>query len=184
MSVLHTLTLVPPPTERDHPSRAMLAHGWTFVIDGSNYAYESTGQANVDCLLTFYRELRTCFIGAEFKILCDASLRHRFEGPQRNYFDRLIRDPIPLFFQCPAGKTADEFILRYASNRNQTIAVSNDLFNQPEERHLRIGVPILKVMVMGDEVIPAINIDLFPDRENPYYRVETPLEEYLGCENL
>ncbi len=161
-------------------SRGLSAHGWTFVIDGSNFAFDNTGRADFDGLLTCYRALRSYFVGADFKIFCDASLRHKFEPAQRDRFDHRVKDSSPLFFQCPAGKTADEFMLRFASNRGRCVVVSNDTFNRPEEQHLRIGVAMLKVLVVGDDVLPAGRVDLFPDAGRPGYRVEIDVAEYMG----
>jgi hypothetical protein len=162
-----------------HRVRRLDASGWTFVIDGSNFAHSRDGSANLAHLLRVVLALRTQFVGLKPVVYFDASLRFKLPASQRNAYERLIESTSPTFFECLPGKTADEYVLRYASNHPQAIAVSNDRFRDLPERKWRLGVLLLRVPVYETVVVPAATVDVYADPERPRHRHRLPLNRIL-----
>jgi hypothetical protein len=123
--------------------------------------------------------LKTQFVGLKPVVYLDASLRFKLPTSQHSAYRRLIDSPRPTFFECMPGKSADEYILRYASTRSRTIAVSNDRFRQPSERNWRLGVPLLRVPVYEAVVVPAATVDVYADPDRPNHRYQLPLNRLL-----
>ncbi len=150
--------------------RPVDAAGWCFAVDGSNFAYRPDGTPDLGRLRRVVSELLRLFKGVKPVVFCDASLKDKLPEGQRAGYQRLIQHPVPLFFECPRGKTADEILLRYAQNRPRCVAVSNDRFRKPQELMLRLGVPLLRVYVDDYVVLPHAEMTLYGDSERPTSR--------------
>lgn len=147
--------------------RPVAAAGWSFAVDGSNFAYRSDGTPDFERLCRVILELLRLFKGVKPVVFCDASLKDRLPEAQKAEYQRFLEHPIPLFFECVRGKTADEILLRYAQNRPRCVAVSNDRFGKSQEILLRLGVPLLRVYVDDSVVLPHAKVTLYDDSERP-----------------
>ena len=141
-------------------SPQMDASGWTLVVDGSNMAFRRDSRLGRDVARHEYLQevvdvLQRQLVGANIIVFCDASLRHRFSGEGLAEFETSLKFSTTMYRQCPAGTSADRYILRYAKEHERCIVVSNDRFGNGDEVELRLNVPLLRVTMSRTSVKPS-----------------------------
>lgn len=118
-----------------------------FVVDGSNIAHLPAGRGvRASSIVAIREALVQAFTDVPIVTICDASLRHRVADP--DCLHGLFESGCAT--QVPAGKDADEYILRYA-RKHHAVVVSTDQFN--DRPAYRANIPLLKPLFVGDDVV-------------------------------
>ena len=160
---------------RPEPPEVVDETGWTLVVDGSNFAHRGP-DVQLDHLRDVLDALDHFLPNARLRVFCDANLRYKFEGDDRDRFERLVaRDGGQ--FRETHGQVADDVILEYAHHHDQCIVVSNDWFAKGDEVQRRQGIPLLHVeRTQGGDVYPHPYVVIFDDPDTPQQRKNIPLD--------
>ena len=96
-----------------------------FVVDGANVAFGTQKFAEIAKLSNLEKLMKKLeFFGInQYKIICDKSLFHKIDEPEK-YNQYIEKGDI---IETPAGTEADYFILQYALDKNAFI-ISNDMY--------------------------------------------------------
>ncbi len=155
------------------------ATGWTLVVDGSNFAHLGS-DVRLEHLQNTLSSLRHYFKNADFEVFCDANLRHKFEGEDKQQFKRLVGQSSAPFTETH-GQSADDVILAYAADNPRCIVVSNDWFSKGDEVEMRQGIPLLRIeRSLGGEVFPHPHVNVFDDPQDVERRMKVPIEDLVG----
>lgn len=132
-----------------------------YVIDGANICYLKLNEKSepmLDNLIILIRELLKNGISIKkIYVFCDASLKHQIDDDIM-YIKFIMRN---LIKETPAGVKADEFILSFCINHENSLIISNDLFrdyyNQIPENW--ICEKRITVMIINKEIylVPMFN---------------------------
>lgn len=140
--------------------------GPTFILDGSNLAWLGPGDgpalAPVDAIAD---TLRAEWPGCKVITVCDASLRHRLDPPDKAEHQR--RTAAGTLVEAPADEDADAYILD-AARRLEGCVVTRDLYR--DRRAARAGIPMLRPALIGGAVIlgdPKVFPSADSDRGEP-----------------
>jgi Zc3h12a-like Ribonuclease NYN domain len=121
--------------------------GRTVIIDGSNVAHSSEGEAaqlkNIELVRRKLEE-----DGFEPVVLVDAALRHQIDRPDD--FEQLVESGA--IRQAPAGTDADYFILSFARELDADV-VSNDRFRDRQEAFPETRERMIRYMIVNGEVV-------------------------------
>ena len=116
------------------------------LVDGSNVAHASEGDASLGNILAVCSKLRE--EGYEPVVVADAALRHQID--ERGAYERLVDDGS--IKQAPAGTDADYFILSFARELDAAI-VSNDRFRDRQKAFPDAARRLIRYMVVKGEVV-------------------------------
>jgi hypothetical protein len=116
------------------------------LVDGSNVAHASEGEALLDNIRVVCAKLRE--EGYEPVVVADAALRHQIDD--RVAYERLVDDGS--IKQAPAGTDADYFILSFARELDASI-VSNDRFRDRQKAFPDAAKRLIRYMVVKGEVV-------------------------------
>ncbi|MBD3212657.1 MAG: hypothetical protein GF311_08610 [Candidatus Lokiarchaeota archaeon] len=121
------------------------------IVDGSNVAFSyrnSKKEAkieNINIIIEILKELSNNY-NLEFRVIIDASLRHRID--KKEELEEL--EKIGLIIQTPRNHQADEFIIEFAKRHPEnTIIISNDAFGEYDSK----GLIICNFLVFFSEII-------------------------------
>ena len=121
--------------------------GRTVIIDGSNVAHSSEGDAaQLENIELVRRKLEED--GFEPVVLVDAALRHQIDRPAE--FEQLVENGV--IRQAPAGTDADYFILSFARELDADV-VSNDRFRDRQEAFPETRERMIRYMIVNGEVV-------------------------------
>ena len=121
--------------------------GRTVIIDGSNVAHSSEGDAaQLENIELVRRKLAAD--GFETVVLVDAALRHQIDRPDD--FEQLVENGV--IRQAPAGTDADYFILAFARELDADV-VSNDRFRDRQEAFPETRDRMIRYMIVNGEVV-------------------------------
>jgi hypothetical protein len=121
--------------------------GRTVIIDGSNVAHSSEGDAaQLENIELVRRKLAED--GFETVVLVDAALRHQIDRPDD--FELLVESGV--IRQAPAGTDADYFILAFARELDADV-VSNDRFRDRQEAFPETRDRMIRYMIVNGEVV-------------------------------
>jgi len=121
--------------------------GRTVIIDGSNVAHSSEGDAAQLANIELVRR-KLAEDGFEPVVLVDAALRHQIDRPDD--FEQLVERGV--IRQAPAGTDADYFILAFARELDADV-VSNDRFRDRQEAFPETRDRMIRYMIVNGEVV-------------------------------
>ena len=160
------------------PPEPVDASGWTLVVDGSNFAHWRD-DVRLEYLEDVLSSLEHYFDGARIRVFCDANLRHKFDGEEKRRFERMVGRNSSGFRETH-GKSADDVLLTYASDKPRCIVVSNDWFAKGAELEMRLDVPLLRVERQpSGELFPHRYVNIFDDPDEPQARKKVPVGEFI-----
>ena len=135
------------PTMPDNPEGLREARSTIVVVDGSNVAHSSEGNAPRLANILAVRD-KLVEEGLEPIVIVDAALRHQIDD--RRGYEQLVEGGTVR--QAPAGTDADYFILQFANEFDASI-VSNDRFRDRIDKYPELRKRLVKYMVVADEVV-------------------------------
>ncbi len=140
--------------------------GVEYILDGSNIAsWQSHQKPDLKTVLAVTGELERR--NQPFKVVFDASLRHKIREEERHLYEKLLKDRPQEFLQVPAKTEADEFILLYAEENPNRMIITNDLYRDHRAAHpwAPESPRLLSGMVIGGKLyIPKINMTVPVER--------------------
>jgi hypothetical protein len=134
-------------TDTDHPEESDSASAPRALIDGSNVAHATEGEAARLANILLVRD-RLVEQGFEPIIVTDAALRHQIDDSPA--YEELVADGT--IHQAPAGTDADYFLLSFAKELDAAL-VSNDRFRDRSRQFAEVRRRIIRYMIVADEVV-------------------------------
>jgi hypothetical protein len=116
------------------------------IIDGSNVAHSSEGQARLENITLICEKMAD--EGFEPIVVVDAALRHQIDDSRE--YERLVDSGT--IRQAPAGTDADYFILSFARELD-AVVVSNDRFKDREKAFPEARDRVIRYMIVNHEVV-------------------------------
>ena len=125
------------------------------LVDGTNVMHWDKSGSGVTLkhllAVTGYLDGR----GIDYKVLFDASSRHKLGDDERALFEQLIGTRPERFSQVPAQTRADDFLLMLADDEPGAKIVSNDVYRDYAARFPWVGdrARFIRGMVLGGRVL-------------------------------
>jgi rRNA-processing protein FCF1 len=159
------------------PPEPMDASGWTLVVDGSNFAHHDN-DVRLSHLEDVVESLEHYFKDARVRVFCDANLRHKFGDQDARRFEQRVNNEADI--SETHGQSADDVILKYASDHPRCIVVSNDRFSKGDEIEMRQDVPLLRIeRPTGGRAFPHSYVDIFDNPNQPDARKRVAVRDLV-----